>query len=173
MTGGKIPYSEETVQWWHYCVAPNCHLPAVIFASISTRESAGISSSGNSTRSRMGMLRERESQWQNLTKSRFTLTLVPQLHRALVRRLVEILLTATINLLSYCLLLGICIDTGNAGRSYLLMLNILSIFLIPSQLYFLSALFTRLNMLTYCRMSGIKAWNLMSFTPAIFSVRLK
>ena len=31
-------------------------LPAVIFASISTLESAGISSSGNSTRSRIGML---------------------------------------------------------------------------------------------------------------------
>jgi hypothetical protein len=42
-------------------------------------------------------------------------------------------------------------------KTYLLILSILSIFLIPSQ----------------CRISGIKAWNLISFTPAIFSVRLK
>lgn len=41
--------------------------------------------------------------------------------------------------------------------TYLLMLSILSIFLIPSQ----------------CRMSGIKAWKRISFTPAIFSVRRK
>lgn len=41
--------------------------------------------------------------------------------------------------------------------TYLLMLSILSIFLIPSQ----------------CRISGIKAWKRMSFTPATFSVRRK
>lgn len=39
----------------------------------------------------------------------------------------------------------------------LLMLNMRSIFFIPSQ----------------CRMSGISAWNRISFTPAIFSVLLK
>lgn len=41
--------------------------------------------------------------------------------------------------------------------TYLLILNILSIFLMPSQ----------------WRISGINAWNLMSLTPAIFSVLLK
>lgn len=33
-----------------------CHLPAVILASISTLESAGIQDSGSSTRSRIGIL---------------------------------------------------------------------------------------------------------------------
>lgn len=44
-----------------------------------------------------------------------------------------------------------------ASVTYLLMLSILSIFLIPSQ----------------CRISGIRAWKRMSFTPAMFSVRRK
>lgn len=47
--------------------------------------------------------------------------------------------------------------TCPAITAHLLMLSILSIFLMPSQ----------------CRMSGIRAWNRMSLTPAMFSVRLK
>lgn len=43
------------------------------------------------------------------------------------------------------------------AATYLLILSIRSIFVIPSQ----------------WRMSGIKAWKRMSLTPATFSVRLK
>jgi len=129
------------------------HLPAVILASISTLESAGIQDSGSSTRSWMGILiggtirtcppatDTRAKRGGRSTHPWPTMAscfiLVEQSH---VR-------TAATDP-----------RTGHAPRvTYLLMLNILSILVIPNQ----------------CRISGIRAWKRISFTPAMFSVRLK
>lgn len=50
------------------------NLPAFIFASISTLESAGIQDSGSSTRSWIGMLQEGKCGWDIILKDNLPLT---------------------------------------------------------------------------------------------------
>ena len=113
-------------------------LPAVIFASISTLESAGIQDSGSSTLSWIGILN-----LVNIAYASFNRypTLGRRWHRV-----------------SYCCtyisIKSLCMRWHD---TYLLMLSIRSIFLMPSQ----------------WRISGINAWKRISFTPAMFSVLLK
>lgn len=145
--------------------------PAVILASISTRESSGIQHSGSSTRSWIGMLYalfplvshllcpwprwactgNHEATFENspLAHDRIVFHAAREGRRCVSPQKPERYAAPRPKTVS-------C-GRGLVEPTYLLMLSILSILVMPSQ----------------WRMSGIRAWKRMSLTPATFSVRLK